>query len=153
MADFILEFKYGLPRKYYIVLDASYAVGLSKFLLNELGILPGKIYITDGTPEQYRDGIEEEFRNISEYRQAAVEFETDGGRIIEEIRADERRSRTIVLGTAWESPLAKEINADFLIVGVPLTYKLVLNSAYVGFNGGLHIMEEIYNGVLHTYRA
>jgi len=153
MADFILEFKYGLPRKYYVALDASYAIGLSKFLLNELGILPGKVFITDNTPEQFREAISEEFRNISDYRSVDVEFETDGGIVLDKIRADEKKSRVIILGTAWESSYAKEINADFLIVGVPLTYKLVLNSTYVGYNGGLHIIEEIYNGVLSSYRV
>lgn len=153
VADFILEFKYGLPRKYYIALEASYSIGLSKFFLNELGILPGKIFITDNTPEQYREQIVNEFKNISEYRSADVEFEIDGGVVIEKIKIDEKKSRVLIVGTAWESSYAKEINADFLIAGVPITYKLILNSPFVGYNGGLRIIEEIYSGVLNTYRV
>lgn len=153
VADFILEFKYGLPRKYYIALDASYTIGLSKFLLNELGILPGKIFISDDTPEEYQEKITNEFKHISEYRSTDVEFEIDGGVVLDKIRKDEKHSRVMILGTAWESAYAKEIDADLLIVGAPLTYKLILNSPYIGYNGGLHIIEEIYNGVLNTYRV
>ena len=49
-ADFMLEFRYGIPRRVYSILDASYALGFSKFLLNELGIIPAKQYIVDDTP-------------------------------------------------------------------------------------------------------
>lgn len=152
MADFILEFKYGLPRHFYTVLDASYGIGLSKFLVNELGILPGKVFIVDDTPEKFQEQIREEFRAISEYRSVEPEFETDGGKIIEEIRKAPKKDRYIILGSAWESALAKEQRADLLLVGVPLTYKLVLNCSYVGYNGGLRVVEDIYNAVLGSYR-
>ncbi len=152
MADFILEFKYGLPRHFYTVLDASYGIGLSKFLVNELGILPGKVFIVDDTPEKFQEQIRKEFRAISEYRSVEPEFETDGGKIIEEIRKAPKKDRYIILGSAWESALAKEQRADLLLVGVPLTYKLVLNCSYVGYNGGLRVVEDIYNAVLGSYR-
>ena len=35
MADFMLEFRYGLPRKFYNISDSTYAIGFSKFLLND----------------------------------------------------------------------------------------------------------------------
>lgn len=152
MADFILEFKYGLPRKFYSVLDASYGIGVSKFLLNELGILPGKVFVVDDTPEQYQDAIIKELNNISQYRSVTPVFETDGEKILEQIDKDEHKERFIILGSAWESHYAKEHNADLLILSVPLTYKLVLNCTYVGYNGGLRIIEDIYNGVLDSYR-
>jgi nitrogenase molybdenum-iron protein beta chain len=152
MADFLLEFRYGLPRRFYTLLDASYAVGFSKYLLNELGILPAKQFIIDNTPEKFQASIREEFQYISEFRSAEVAFVADGGAIQEEIQADENKSRALILGSSWERDLAKNLGADLLIVSAPISYRLVLNCGYVGYHGGLRVVEDIYDRVLETYR-
>jgi nitrogenase molybdenum-iron protein beta chain len=151
-ADFMLEFRYGIPRRFYTILDASYAVGFSKYLLNELGIIPAKQFIIDDTPEEFQDSIRNEFKHISELRSAEVEFSIDAGAVQEKIRSDERKNRSLILGSAWERDLAKEIGADLLIVSVPVAYRLLLNCGYAGYNGGLRVIEDIYDRVLDTYR-
>lgn len=151
-ADFMLEFRYGLPRTFYTILDATYAIGFAKYLLNELGILPAGQYIIEDTPEIYQEAIREQFRNISELRSVDVTFCIDGGKIQEEIRANQSKNRSLILGSGWERDLAKEINADLLIISVPVNYRLVLNCGYAGYNGGLRAIEDIYDIVLNTYR-
>lgn len=151
-ADFMLEFRYGIPRRFYTILDASYAVGFSKYLLNELGIIPAKQFIIDNTPEEFHESIRNEFTHISEIRAADVEFLVDGGMIQEKIRNDEHKNRSLILGSAWERDLAKEIGADLLIVSVPVAYRLLLSCGYAGYNGGLRVIEDIYDRVLDTYR-
>lgn len=151
-ADFMLEFRYGLPRRFYTILDATYAIGFSKFLLNELGIIPAKQYVIDDTPEIYKDAIIDQFNNISELRSAQVEFSIDGGAIQEEIRKDPQKNRALILGSGWERDLATDIKADLLIISAPVTYRLVLNCGYAGYNGGLRAIEDIYDRVLNTYR-
>lgn len=151
-ADFMLEFRYGLPRRFYNILDATYAVGFSKFLLNELGILPAKQFIIDDTPERYRKSITEQFNKISEFRSAEVAFSIDGGAIQEEINKDDRKNRGLILGSGWERDLASNLGADLLIISAPVTYRLVLNCGYAGYNGGLRAIEDIYDRVLNTYR-
>nr|WP_092071840.1 nitrogenase component 1 [Dendrosporobacter quercicolus]NSL49469.1 hydrogenase [Dendrosporobacter quercicolus DSM 1736]SDM30335.1 nitrogenase molybdenum-iron protein beta chain [Dendrosporobacter quercicolus] len=151
-ASFMLEFRYGLPRRFYTILDAGYAIGLSKFLLNELGLIPAKQYIVDDTPEEYYDLIKQQFRQISEYRSAEVAFVIDAGAVQAEIRKDSHKHRSLIVGSAWERDLAGEIGADLLIVSVPVQYRLVLNCGYAGYNGGLRLIEDIYGKVLDTYR-
>jgi len=151
-ADFMLEFRYGLPRTFYTILDSTYAIGFAKYLLNELGILPARQYIIEDTPEIFQEAIREQFRNISELRSADVTFSMDGGKIQEEIRANQSKNRSLILGSGWERDLAKEINADLLIISVPVNYRLVLNCGYAGYNGGLRAIEDIYDIVLNTYR-
>ncbi|SMC25034.1 nitrogenase molybdenum-iron protein beta chain [Clostridium acidisoli DSM 12555] len=151
-ADFMLEFRYGLPRKFYTILDSSYAIGFSKFLLNELGIIPAKQFIVDDTPNEYKKSIEDEFKNISEFRSCEVTFSIDGGEIQEKIRNEENKNRSLILGSAWERDLAKDIGADLLIISPPIAYRLVLNCGYAGYKGGLRVVEDIYNTVLDTYR-
>lgn len=151
-ADFMLEFRYGIPRRFYTLLDATYSMGFSKFLLNELGIIPAKQFIVDDTPEIYRESIIKHFAEISEFRSADVDFIIDGGKIHEQIRKDEHKNRALILGSAWERDIANEIGADLLIVSVPVFYRLVLNCGYAGYNGGLRAIEDIYDRVLGTYR-
>lgn len=152
MADFMLEFRYGLPRKFYNIADSTYAIGFSKFLLNELGIIPAKQYVIEDTPEKYKEAIQREFENISEYRKAEVEFSVDAGEIQEEIFNDDHSKRALILGSAWDKDLASKINADLLIISVPVSYRLVLNCGYSGYAGGLRAIEDIFDRVLGTYR-
>ncbi len=151
-ADFMLEFRYGIPRKFYTILDASYAIGFAKYLLNELGILPAKQFIIDNTPEEFQASIREQFAGISELRSAEVDFEIDAGVIQQEIREDNHNSRALILGSGWERDLAKEISADLLILSAPVTYRLILSCGYIGYKGGLRVIEDIYDRVLDSYR-
>ena len=127
-------------------------MGFSKFLLNELGIIPAKQFIVDDSPEIFRESIRKHFAEISEFRSAEIDFIIDGGKIHEEIRKDKHNSRALILGSGWERDIAKEIGADLLIVSVPVFYRLVLNCGYAGYNGGLRVIEDIYDRVLDTYR-
>lgn len=151
--DYTLEFRYGLPRKFYSLLDASYSLGFSKFLLNELGLVPLTQYIVDDTPEEYRGGIRREFERLSKYRGARVEFEDDGGDVQDRIEAEAKgeEGRLLILGSSWERDLAKKLSADLLIVSVPVVYRLILDSGYAGYHGGLRLAEEIYSKVLDTF--
>ena len=106
----------------------------------------------DDTPNEYRKSIENEFKNISEFRSCEVTFSIDGGEIQEKIRNEENKNRSLILGSAWERDLAKDIGADLLIISPPIAYRLVLNCGYAGYKGGLRVVEDIYNTVLDTYR-
>lgn len=151
-ADFMLEFRYGIPRRFYTILDASYSIGFSKFLLNELGILPAKQFVIDDTPEEFREAITQQFSNISDLRSTEVSFSIDGGTIQQEIREQPQKNRALIVGSGWERDLAADIKADLLIVSAPVSYRLVLNCGYAGYNGGLRVIEDIYDRVLNTYR-
>lgn len=153
MACFMLEFRYGIPRHFYSLLDASYSLGLSKFLLNELGILPAHQYIIDNTPEEFHEAIRDQFARISELRSAEVSFSSDAGLVQYEIeKSATDKSRKLIIGSGWERDLAKKINADLLLVSVPINYRLLLNAGYVGYKGGLRVIEDLFDRVLDTYR-
>ncbi|MFV0528231.1 MAG: nitrogenase component 1 [Lachnospiraceae bacterium] len=156
-ADFMLEFRYGIPRRVYAIAEASYVLGFSKFLLNELGIIPGKQFIVDDTPEKYQAKIREEFKNISEYkaRNVEVEFNPDAGESaleIERLIKGHPEKRSLILGSGWDKSIADATKSDLLIISPPVTYRLVLSCGYTGYTGGLRAIEDIYDRVLGTYR-
>ncbi|WP_330399401.1 nitrogenase component 1 [Agathobacter ruminis] len=157
MADFMLEFRYGIPRRVYTIADSSYALGFSKFLLNELGIIPGPQYIVDDIPEKYQDRVKEEFDNISILQKRTVEvvFDPDAGKNqlrLEEDAKNYEDKRILILGSSWDKNLADKLHADLLIISVPVQHRLIMNCGYTGYEGGLRAIEDIYDRVLATYR-
>lgn len=150
--DFLLEFRYGLPRRSYSLLDASYSLGFSRFLFNEVGIIPAGQFVLDNTPEKFQEEIRKEFSRISDRRRIEVRFEVDAGLAHEQILAEEQHNRALILGSAWERELANRLEADLLIVSVPVTYRLILGCTYLGYRGGIRAIEDIYGQVLGTFR-
>lgn len=152
LATFLLEFRYGLPNHVHILHDAGYVVGLSKFLLHEVGIVPKEQFVVDGTPERYQPHIEEELKRTSDKRTIPLVFEPDAGKVQDAIRAIRHNGRGLIIGSGWDKELAREKDYDFLSAAVPSPYRLVMTTNYVGFSGGLRVIEDIYDAVLATYR-
>ncbi len=152
LATFLLEFRYGLPGHAHILHDAGYVVALSKFLLHEVGIVPKEQFIVDNTPQKYQGQIRKELAGTSGKREIPLYFEPDAGKAQDIIRGLRHRGRGIIIGSGWDKELAKEKDYDFLSAAVPTPYRLVLTTNYVGFTGGLRVIEDIYHNVLATYR-
>ncbi len=152
LATFLLEFRYGLPNHVHILHDAGYVIGLSKFLLHEVGIIPKEQFVVDSTPEKYWPQIEAELKRASDKRTIPLIFEPDAGKVQDTIRAIHHSGRGLIIGSGWDKELAREKEYDFLSASVPSPYRLVMTTNYVGFSGGLRVIEDIYNTVLATYR-
>ena len=132
-------------RKFAIIGDSAYNIALTKFLVNQLGLIPGKQIITENPPEEYRDAIRELYKNIAEYVSTDVEFEEDSYTIHEKIRnTDYGHKPPIIFGTTWERDLAKEFKTSIVEVGFPTSYEVVLSRAYIGYRGALTLLEKIY---------
>jgi len=152
LATFLLEFRYGLPNHAHILHDAGYVVGLSKFLLHEVGIVPKEQFVTDNTPLMFQEQIRAELASTSDKREIPVIFEPDAGLCQDAIRKLSHGGRGIIIGSGWDKELAREKDYDFLSAAVPSPYRLVLTTNYAGFSGGLRVIEDIYHNVLATYR-
>ncbi len=151
LATFLLEFRFGLPSFAHVFHDAGYVVGIAKFLLHEVGIIPKELFITDNTPEKYQKDIEEAIKGISDKKTIPVYFEPDAGKAQDKVRGIDHDGRGLILGAGWEQKLAEEKKYDFLPIAVPNSVRLVLTTNYVGFTGGLRLIEDIYNTVLTEY--
>lgn len=151
LATFLLEFRYGLPNHVHILHDAGYVVGLSKFLLHEVGIVPKEQFITDATPEKFQEDIRKDLQSTSNKREIPLYFEPDAGKAQEILRNTHHKGRGLIIGSGWDKELAKEKGYDFLSAAIPSPYRLVMTTNYVGFTGGLRVIEDIYHMVLSTY--
>ena len=151
LATFLLEFRYGLPAWAQILHDSSYVLGMSRFLLHEVGIVPKELFITDGVPEGFQAEIRSILDATSDKKKFSLAFQPDAGAAQEVIRNTERSGRGLLIGSGWEKALAKEKGLDFLSAASPSPFRLVLTTGYLGYRGGLRLIEDIYDRVLGTY--
>jgi nitrogenase molybdenum-iron protein beta chain len=144
-SDFYAEYWWGLPAKFAVIGDSGYNLALTKFLVNQLGIIPGKQIITENPPEEYREAIRKQYQTIAEDVFTDVEFEEDSYTIHQKIRqTDFGHKPPILFGTTWERDLAKELKGAIVEVGFPASYEVVLSRSYIGYRGALTLLEKIY---------
>lgn len=151
LATFLLEFRYGLPNYVHIIHDAGYVVGISKFLLHEVGIVPKEQFVVDKVPQEFHEEIARLLKETSNKKEITVVFTPDAGFAQEQIRARNHHGRGLIIGSGWDKELAKEKDFDFLSAAAPSPYRLVLTTGYAGYTGGLRLIEDIYDVVLTTY--
>lgn len=143
-ADLFLETRV-MSKQFTVVSDAHYALGITKFLVNDLGLFPAKQFIVDDTPREQREAIRSYFKDLNFGIEAEVSFETDGYKIHNEIKAHDYHGYPLILGGYWEKDVAKQTDGHFLNVSWPVNERLIMNSYYAGYDGGLKLIEDIYS--------
>ena len=151
LATFLLEFRYGLPNFVHVIHDAGYVLGINRFLLHEVGIVPKDQYIVDKVPEEYQDQIRRLLKATSDKKEIPLTFSPDAGLAQNDIRTKHYKGRGLIIGSGWDKELAREKKYDFLPAAAPSPYRLVLTTGYAGYTGGLRLIEDIYDVVLASY--
>lgn len=151
-ADFFLEFRFDLPGRFFNVGDSLYALGISRFLVNDLGLLPGKQIVTDDPPAEHRDRIASEFANLAPNVSAGIIFTPDGGAVMRELRAYHHLHQPLIIGSSWDKDIAAELGGYHLSIGLPVRDRLILDRSYAGYRGGLRLAEDIYTAILGSYQ-
>jgi nitrogenase molybdenum-iron protein beta chain len=149
-ADVFLETR-AMARRFAVIADSDYCLAVSRFLVNDMGLFPSKLYITDDAPIEHRDRITGYFGDFLHGIKAEVEFSVDGGAIHEEIRNTNFYGRPLILGSYWERSLAKELRGHYVGIAMPVVDRLILDRSYVGYEGALRLLEDIYGIVLETF--
>ena len=137
-----------------MVSESAYNLAITKFIVNQLGLTPGRQIITENPPEEFRDAIRAEFRNIAQDVTTEVDFEEDGYFIHKAIKeSDFSYHNPVVFGTTWEGELAKNLKGFLIEVGYPSTDEVVLSRSYIGYRGALTLLEKIYTTVVRASTA
>lgn len=149
-ADLFLENRV-INKQFSVVADAQYALGITKFLANDLGLVPAKQFVVDDTPKKFREEISEEFKKLNFELEAEVSFETDGYKIHEEIRQHDYYGYPLILGGYYEKEVTEELKGNFLNISWPVQDKVVFDSCYVGYTGGIKLIEDIYTVAVQRF--
>ena len=146
-SEFFAEYWYGMPSEFAIVADAAYTLAYSKFLADQIGLIPKRAIITDNTPERFRPQIAEYFKNnISDGVSIDVDFVEDGyeaEKLIDEVEF--KAGKPLILGTSWELTLAEKKQALFFEISTPSSETLIVNRTHIGYYGALQFLERIYS--------
>ena len=142
-ADLFLENRV-INKQFTVVADAQYSLAITKFLVNDLGLTPAKQFVVDDTPKNYQEDIREEFKKLNYNLEAEVSFETDGYKIHEEIKNHDYHGYPLVLGGYYEKEVTENLKGNFLNISWPVQDKVVFDNFYVGYAGGIRLIEDIY---------
>ncbi|MBO4759889.1 MAG: hydrogenase [Spirochaetaceae bacterium] len=146
-ADTLLETRI-LGKRFTVASDSQYAIAVTKFLVNDMGLFPEKVFITDDAPKSFQQKITDELNNLNYGITTPVQFTTDGHDIHEQIKAADFAGTPLILGSNWEKKLAVELGAHFVNVSYPMLEKLVINDHIAGYSGGLHLLEQIFTAAM-----
>lgn len=149
-ADLFLENRI-MSKRFTVVSDSQYTLAITRFLVNDMGLFPQKQYAMEDVPVRYQQAISENFQNLNYNIQAEISFETDGFLVHKEIKESDYLGYPLIIGSAWEKEISKETQAHFLSISWPLNERLVINSSYVGYDGGLKLLEDIYSVVMTRF--
>ncbi|MBQ2579682.1 MAG: hydrogenase [Lachnospiraceae bacterium] len=151
LVDFFSSLQNNLPYELFVSADSNYALGLAKFLEEEVGYIPKGIYIVDdpdaASEKLIRRIYEEQFPDYP----GELLIEPDSELIIEDLEPKlATTKRALVLGSDWERIPTKKSDNLFLHVSAPISQRLIINKTYVGYKGGLSLIEDIYNNLFEA---
>ncbi|MDR2111137.1 MAG: hypothetical protein LBP32_07500 [Spirochaetaceae bacterium] len=135
------------PRRFYINSSASRAVSLTRFLVNDWGMTPVKVFITDDVPLPYQDNVAGTLRDIEchDAKGFDIVFTNDGGLCDQELAKETFPYRRVCLfGTCWDQLTANNRRLPFVPVSAPYGDAAIGNTSYFGYNGALVFIRDLY---------
>jgi nitrogenase molybdenum-iron protein beta chain len=146
--DPLTQFIDLLPADFFLVADSAYALGLSSFLVHEMGYEPQGVYIIDDPAEKAQRQVESFFKELLPDYGARLTFEPNGGLVQEDIKAKLKPNNKVWLfGSTWERFLAEDTNNLSIYASVPINSNIIITRGFTGYDGGLRLVEELFNRV------
>lgn len=134
-----------MSKHFTVVSDAQYSTAITRFLVNDMGMFPAKVYICDATPENFREQVVAAANELNYGVTADVVFSTDGYAIHSDIAELDFGGNPLIIGSTWEGYLAARLGGHVLPISYPIENKLIINDTYVGYDGGLNLIGDIYS--------
>lgn len=145
-ADFFSTLQNNLPYELYVSGDSLTIFGVTKYLENEVGYIPNAVFVTDNPNQKNENNLKELFKKeFPEYADKLF-FEIDSEKIAENVIPElQKTNRALVLGSDWEKLYTKQSGNLFQYISAPIHQQLIISKSYVGYEGGLRLLEDIYN--------
>lgn len=149
LADLFTDLAPYLPYDAYFSGDDIYGVGTVDFLEKELGIEVVRFYDTSEPDKAAQKRIRESLETIREGLGEKVVFQGDNAPVRESIREliQSRKNKSLILGSSWDKELAQETDSILIYQNLPIVDLAVTDRTYVGYRGGLRLIEDIYSGL------
>ncbi|KZX14797.1 nitrogenase iron-iron protein beta chain [Methanobrevibacter cuticularis] len=137
----ILQF--DIPNVYFaVVADSNTAVSITRYLTDEVGQLPDIVIITDNPPKEYRENIINAITSTEEIEFTPdIIFEIDSFKISQLLKD---RPFLNLYASSLESVIKDELETTHVTVSFPSYNRLVLGDNYVGYDGGLNLIQDLF---------
>ncbi|MBI4186811.1 MAG: hydrogenase [Chloroflexi bacterium] len=144
-SDLYIDF--GWHFNFAVISDSNLAIGITKFLTNDMGYVPHLVVITDDPPDKYREAIVNELSSLNHGLKPQVVFESNSDSIWEIVGKTEA---DVILGSSLDRPVAQQLSASHVCISRPAVERLITNNTLCGYRGGLELLAEI---VTAAFRA
>ncbi|AGK99525.1 nitrogenase component 1 [Clostridium pasteurianum] len=144
-----------------VVGNANNTLSITKFLYEDLGWIPKFSVITDELDDNQKAVLNDRFEKLNVDKEIKLIYQTDASKIEEhltniiEVQKSEKYhdalSPLFILGSSWEKDFANKVGAKILSVSYPILNRAILDRGYAGYNGGLHLVEDLLD-VIFTGR-
>lgn len=147
-----------LQRYALVIGDANYAFALADFLAEDLGWLPEQVVVTDALRDDQREEILHRRGGIRSVPEHRIIFESDSAGIRKHLDPlwfppgedpyVESFTPAFVLGSSLDRELAESLRAGHLSVSFPVSNRAILDRTYVGYAGGLRLVEDLVGTIV-----
>jgi nitrogenase molybdenum-iron protein beta chain len=147
-----------LQRYAVIIGDVNYAVGVTRFVTDDLGWIPELVQFTEILNEEQQKALTEKLAGGRKTIKPQIVFDTNSSEAGRYISARYPRRETdlyvetlspaFVIGSSLDRELALTLGAPHLSVSFPVSNRTVINRGYTGFDGGLTLTEDLLSAVV-----
>jgi nitrogenase molybdenum-iron protein beta chain len=135
----------ALPKEFYLLGGSSTALSITKFLVNDLGLLPRAVYVTEEIPDDHRERVVGLFQDLEAKTDFQVHVGNDGGIFQATASAETVQGRPAIFGSVLDELYAKQNLLPFVAVSTPLGNNLVGDSHYFGYRGATRLFHDFYS--------
>lgn len=142
LTEVLSRYDTSFPQRFFVIGESSYVLGVARFLINELGMMPGCQYVVDNPPNIYKE-------NIKNKIDSCVKFSDDSKTIIKNIEEESENFIPLVIGSSWDREIASKLSGYFLSLSTPVSDRVILNKSYIGYEGGMNFIEDIFSCIFN----
>ncbi len=141
-----------LAAQFVVIGSVAAAVSVTKFVVNDMGLFPKRIYITENVPKKYQQQIKDHLYDVGlEEKDYEIIFSIDGGLAHDELLNKlPREEETVIFGSIWDQSLALKLGAAYVPVSAPYGDCMVADKTYFGYEGGLALFADVQNAIAKT---
>jgi Nitrogenase molybdenum-iron protein, alpha and beta chains len=127
-------------KEFALIADSGYAVGITKFLANDLSLTPGLIAVTDQPEENLKEPIRKNISKLDYDLEPTVLFESDNYKIWENIKENKPN---VIFGNTNDKIEGKKYGISTFPLTFPIYDQVVLSKGYSGYRGAVTLAEEL----------
>ena len=135
--------------QFVVIGSAASAVSVTRTVVNDLGLYPRRIFITEEVPKKYQQQIKDYLYDVGlEEKDYEIVFSVDGGLSHEQLLNDlPKEDETVLFGSSWDVSVSRKLGTAFVPVSAPYGDHMVADKAYFGFDGGLQFFTDVQNAI------